>query len=233
MDTPAYDIVFSGTLLAGCDPGQARAGLARLFKTDAAGIERLFCGQPVIIKRGVDRQTADKYRTVLEKVGAMCEIRVRASADGKVDPAARMTVAPAGELLTTFDPVAPPAFDLCHLSLAEAGVDILADAGSQVASPLYDLTAFSLAPPGSVLVAAGRPEPAPLPDIGALSMAEPGSVLDTRGPTAAVVLPDISNMNLAPAGTAVKCQEEVTSRPVVPGTSGHRLPLGADRGSAR
>ena len=229
MDTAAYDIVFSGSLLAGRDPAQVRAELARLFKTDVAGIERLFCGQTVIIKKGIDRQTADKYRAVLEKAGALCEVRTHASTDEAAGTASRMTIAPAGELLAAADSVVPPVFNLGHMSLAEVGVDILGAAASMVAPPMYDLTAFSVAPPGTELVTAVRPESMPLPDISALTMAEPGSDLDTGSTAATITLPDISSMSLAPAGTAVIRPEEVKPRPAASDSAGNRLTLETTR----
>jgi hypothetical protein len=233
MDTPAYDIVFSGAVLAGRDPSQVRAELARLFKTDAAGIARLFCGQPVIIKKGVDRRTADKYQAALEKAGAACEIRARASTGRSADIPPHMSVAPAGTVLTTSNPVKPPVFDLGHMSLAATGVDILEGVESVVVPPQYDLTAFSVAPPGSELVTENRPQPAPLPDIGAWSVAEPGSDLDTRGPAAAVALPDISGMTLAPAGTAVIRPEEMKPQRGAPDSAANHLTIAAAPGSTR
>jgi hypothetical protein len=233
MDTPAYDIVFSGALLAGRDPAQVRAELARLFKTDAAGIERLFCSQPVIIKKGADRQTADKYRAALEKAGAVCEIRARPPADKAADAPERMILAPAGAMLTTPARITPPVYDLDHMSLAAVGMDILEGVDTAAAPPLYDLAAYSVAPPGSDLDTATQPAPAVLPDIGALTMAEAGSDLDTRSTAAPVVLPDISSISLAPAGTAVIRPDEMKVQPSTPDISDHHLALEPARGSAR
>lgn len=223
MDAPAFDIVFTGALVAGREPAQVKAELARLFKTDAAGIGRLFCGQPVIIKKGVDRATADKYRAVLAKAGAMCEIRARG--EPAAAPPAGMTIAPAGTVLAVRRPVTPPAFDLGHMSLAAAGVDILEGVDTVVATPLFDLSAFSVAPPGSALVTASPPEPPALQDMGAWSMAEPGADIDTRDPAAAVALPDISAISLAPAGTWVVRPEERKPRPQASVGTGARLTL--------
>jgi hypothetical protein len=233
MDTPAYDIVFSGILIAGHDPAQVRVELARLFKTDASGIERLFCGQPVFIKRSVDRQTADKYRVVLEKAGAVCEIRTHTAANSAAAAPGRMTVAPAGMELTAQKQVTPPVFDLGHMSLVAAGADILAGVDTVVAAPLFDLSAFTLAPPGSELVAASRTETPSMPNMSALSVAEPGTDLDVRRPAAAVALPDISAITLAPAGTVVLRPEEAKPRPEPPDIAGHHLTLESTGGSAR
>lgn len=236
MDPGEYDIVFSGVLVAGRDAAQVKAELARLFKSDAAGIERLFCGQPVIIKKGVDRTTAEKYRAVLEKVGAVCEIRTRVrtgTAVTSADRAERMSIAPPGALLTVPRTVAPLVFDLGGMSLAAAGADILEEFDAVVAAPLFDLSALSVAPPGSELGTASHPEPLPFTNVGALSVAEPGADLDTRRPAAAVALPDLSGITLAPAGAEVIRPEERKPRPAPPDITGLRFALEAAGETAR
>lgn len=215
-----YDIVFAGALAAGRDPVQVKSDLARLFKSDLAGIERLFCGQPVIIKKGLDRPTADKYRAVLEKAGALCEMRARTRA------AVGFTIAPAGTLLTAPRQAVPLTFDFGGMSLAAAGADILEGVEAVVAAPLFDLSELSVAPPGSELATAG-PRPVSPPPVagGAFSVAEPGAVLDTRAPLAAAAVPDVSRITLAPAGADVISMDERPPPPPPPEISASRFLL--------
>ncbi|MCC6209257.1 MAG: hypothetical protein IT488_14070 [Gammaproteobacteria bacterium] len=231
METRVYDIVFPGALVPGCDIVQVKAELARLFKTDIAAIERLFCGRPVIIKKGLDRQTADKYKAVMEKAGAICELRAQVAAAtaspsaGTPDGQPAMTIAPAGDVLTVPREVPSPEFNLAHISLAATGADILEGVESVTVAPLYDLSALSMALPGAELVEARQTAPADLPDFGDMSVDTPGANLDTRAPPAPALLPDISGISLAPPGTAVLQSGEAKAPPAPPDISGLKLAL--------
>ena len=73
MAEQQFAIVFRGRLLAGADPAQVRANFAKLFNIDAARVEQMFSGQPVIIKKGLDLLSADKYKAALAKAGALVD----------------------------------------------------------------------------------------------------------------------------------------------------------------
>lgn len=66
----SLDVVFAGEILPGNDPDTVKQNLARLFKIDAAKVEAFFQGKPRVIKKSVDRPTADKFVQALEKAGA-------------------------------------------------------------------------------------------------------------------------------------------------------------------
>ena len=74
MPSSDYQIVFRGRIVPGVDEQTARATLARLFKTDIASIERLFNGQRQILKKGLAREQADKYRAALRGAGLMVSV---------------------------------------------------------------------------------------------------------------------------------------------------------------
>lgn len=224
METPGYDIVFSGAVAPGRELAQVKLELARLFKTDTAAVERLFCGRAVIIKKGLDRQTADKYKAVMEKAGAICELRIQAAAAaasaGAAERKSAMTIAPAGTVLSAPRAVPTPAFDLGYMRLAAAGADVLEGMGRVVAAPLYDLSTLSMAPPGIELVEARPAKPVDLPEVGDLTVDLPGPDLDSRVPPAPVPLPDISAITLAPPGTEVLRPDEARPPPAPPDISG-------------
>lgn len=237
METSGYDIVFSGAVAPGRELAQVKLELARLFKTDTAAVERLFCGRPVIIKKGLDRQTADKYKAVMEKAGAICELRVQAAvvpaSSGAAGRKSAMTIAPAGAVLTAPREVPSPAFDLGRMSLAAAGADMLEGVDRVVAAPLYDLSALSMAPPGIELVEARPETPANLPDVGELTVDPPGPDLDSRVPPVTVPLPDISAITLAPPGSAVLRSDEARPPPAPLEISGPGFALEQKDVSAR
>ena len=73
-DRSLYKISFYGALEAGHDLDSVKKKLAELFKTDDAVIDQLLSSLPAVIKKGVDLDTATKYRTALKQVGAVCQI---------------------------------------------------------------------------------------------------------------------------------------------------------------
>jgi hypothetical protein len=224
MDQQDCDVVYAGVLAAGRDAAQVKSDLARLFKTDAAGIERLFSGQPVIIKKGLDPQTAEKYRVALEKAGAICEIRIHTPIEAapavasalSVGATNRLTIAPAGVILTTPVEIRPLVFDLSAISLAEPGTDLLDPMDTVTASPSFDLSGLSVAPPGSELIESRRVEPPRFPDFKDLSLAAPGTDIAPHPRTPATILPDINGITLAPPGSAVFRPDEIRPVPLPP-----------------
>ena len=69
-----YDVIFDGKLLPGQDPDAARARLAKILKTDAAALERLFARAPVVIRRAVDGKMARTIEKALTAAGAACRL---------------------------------------------------------------------------------------------------------------------------------------------------------------
>lgn len=69
-----FEIAFSGQLVAGARPEVVKANLAKLFQADAQRIELLFSGRQVVIKNNLDAASAEKYRSVLERAGAIAVV---------------------------------------------------------------------------------------------------------------------------------------------------------------
>jgi len=70
MDQSRFKIVFDGALMPQTPLETAKENLARLFKSDASKIEALFSGQPVVLKRDLSGDEADKYLRALHGAGA-------------------------------------------------------------------------------------------------------------------------------------------------------------------
>lgn len=71
-----YSIVFSGEIADAASLAQVRENFAKLFRlADDAKLDRLFSGQPAVLKKGLNATEAEKYRQALLKAGAVCEIR--------------------------------------------------------------------------------------------------------------------------------------------------------------
>ena len=71
-----YNIVFKGELVLGYHIQDVRSELATKFKLDGMAIGKLFSGDPQIIKKAVDLNTAQKFLQMMEKIGARCEMEV-------------------------------------------------------------------------------------------------------------------------------------------------------------
>ncbi|MGR8946971.1 MAG: hypothetical protein ACU84Q_02930 [Gammaproteobacteria bacterium] len=179
MTEQQFHVIFKGKLVKGASAEQVRNNLAKLFKAEPAKLNHLFAGNPVIIKKGLDRAGADKYETVLRRAGAIVEIveqnqlvgkspvEKEAIAPAKAPPASAtpqapdsLTMAEVGVTLVDHVPPPPADFDTTHLNLAELGVDLV-DA-EKVAAPEYDLSGLSLDPVGVDL---DEKKPASPPDI--------------------------------------------------------------------
>jgi uncharacterized membrane protein YhaH (DUF805 family) len=69
-----FKIVFEGQLRPGVDLETARLNLARLFKSDVQAIDRLFTGKPMTVKRGLNRDDAQRYLQILNDAGVQARI---------------------------------------------------------------------------------------------------------------------------------------------------------------
>ncbi|MBK1717520.1 hypothetical protein [Thiocystis violacea] len=104
MPDARFDLLFDGTLKPEADPADARQRLRAVFKLDAAGIERLFGGKPVMIKRDVDAATAARFKRIFDEAGAILGLTLIESSE-----------APANQPAATHPPQAPGALQLAPM----------------------------------------------------------------------------------------------------------------------
>jgi hypothetical protein len=90
-----FDIYFSGELLADTPPERARSAIGRMFRVEGAALERLFSGQPVRVKSGVDVDKAGRYRQAFREAGALVDIVPEGSPPPGRSPAPPAEVPPA------------------------------------------------------------------------------------------------------------------------------------------
>jgi uncharacterized membrane protein YhaH (DUF805 family) len=69
-----FKIIFEGKLRNGVELETAKLNLAALFKSEAAVVEKLFSGQPVILKRGLSQEQAQRYLNALQDAGVEARI---------------------------------------------------------------------------------------------------------------------------------------------------------------
>lgn len=182
-----YEIAFSGKLVPGAQRELVQANLAKLFQADAQRIAMLFSGRRVILKNNLDEAAAEKYRSTLERAGALVEVvsmepeieevelapppepepqAAPAQAPARADAPGRLKVVPRDEYMAAFVGVDAPDF-----GIAPVGAD-LQDARPETPPPRFDLSSLSLAPVGSDMGQARTPPAGPPPDISHLRLEE-------------------------------------------------------------
>lgn len=179
-----YEIAFAGQVVPGAAVEQVKANLARLFQADEQRIALLFSGRRIVIKSGLDAAGAEKYRSTMERAGAIALVQalqvkevdmapppaapepapVAASAPASAGSSAR--VIPRDEYMAAFTEVEAPDF-----GIAPVGAD-LQDAKPPAQAPQVDMSQFSLAPVGSDMGQAKNAPPAPPPDTSHLKLQE-------------------------------------------------------------
>jgi hypothetical protein len=182
MDTKNYHVVFEGQITGEKDLADVKRQLAALFKMNAAQVESLFGGKPVIIKRDVDAQTAQKYAAAFKKAGAACKITSPGNGDAGT-PAATPASAPVARPAPPASPA--PANPQANLAARDV-VNIKVPA---------DLSGLSMGQPGEVIPVLNNETEADIPDTHGLSVAMDDGYL---APQKNVPEPnvDISNLSI-------------------------------------
>lgn len=67
-----YDVILTGDLVDNFQLSEVVASLATLFNLPPERIKSMLQKAPKVIKKGVDEQTAHKFRRAIEKAGAVC-----------------------------------------------------------------------------------------------------------------------------------------------------------------
>jgi hypothetical protein len=81
MSTLKYDVIFEGKIRDGFDAAGVKGNIARLFKISEEKAEQILSRPRVVLKAGVDRQTAGKYLELMARAGAVITIEKQASED--------------------------------------------------------------------------------------------------------------------------------------------------------
>lgn len=91
---PTYSVIFRGDLQPGYTTADVKAHFARLFKAGPDTVEKLFCGRPLAIKKGLNRAQADQLQATLAKYGAQSSLKVEGEPE---QPAVALTPEPERE----------------------------------------------------------------------------------------------------------------------------------------
>jgi hypothetical protein len=224
-----FNVVFAGEVSGKTDPAVVRANLGKLFNASDAILDKLFSGQPIAVKKMVDRDTAMQLRAKMKMAGANTRLV-------QVDEQGRPL--PEGDAAA---PLAPP----------EPGptmavrVDRLAEehARDEAAKPKNDgppppadvakITTWALFPAGWILGVPVKTLAAPLmPNISKLVLAPVGAdiLAATEKPVVKPVQVDVSGITIAAVGADVLLPgEKPVVKPVQVDVSGITIaPPGSD-----
>ncbi len=231
-----FNVVFSGEVSGRADPAVVRANVGKLFNASEAVLDKLFSGQPVAVKKMVDRATAMKVRAMMKQAGA--ETRMvpvddqgrpldAAGATTAVPAAQTPAAAPAARPVPAAAPVSAPASTPAPVAPAAApkpAAESMADrvkrmaeeqlrqeaAQAAVAKAAEAQGNWGVAPAGTRLSPVDAGPPPVAPDISGIVLAPAGSdvIAPNEKPYIPPVQVDISAINLAPAGTEVLKEDE-------------------------
>ncbi|GAB3465423.1 YjgN family protein [Azotobacter salinestris] len=169
MSEAGYAVVFRGEILDGYSREQVKEGFGRMFGLGADKLELLFSQPRVVLKKGLSRDVADRYRLRLESIGA--QVRLEAAAAPQRLPSAPTPVPPIAAA-----PTQPAATGAARLAVPQAREPLDSGASAKsvrpapvarhapgaAAVPAAPAAADGVALPGQAMVTARpRPEAAP------------------------------------------------------------------------
>ncbi len=201
-----FQLVFKGECTPGTDPATARNNAKTLFKATVEQVDRMFSGQPVVIRNKLEEVQAEKYRAVLQKHGMVAYVQ---SMEGAPPPPSSRP-APGAEPRSQTQPEQAPGQAAPEESLPVQGSasvkptssvavepgDRLPVAGEKVDTILYG-SGLRLDPVG-VTLEEHREAPAPMfQHLDDWTLAPPGTELGVKRDLPPPVVPDVSHLSLA------------------------------------
>lgn len=236
-----FDVYFAGEVLPGQDPAAVRDNLGRLFKADAATLDKLFSGKPQVIKRDCEQARAAQYQQAMARAGARALVRpVEPPAQQSATPAREMTLAERIAALANADddtryrssvkPTEP------MRSAAEVGLQI-APVGTVLLRPeerrapaaaVAPTTALNLDSTGARLSEEPPPPPAP-PATEHIALDAAGGTIPNLPGAEPIPEPDLSALDLSPPGTDFSdCAGEAPPSPELDLSELEVAPAGSD-----
>ncbi|CAB1059382.1 hypothetical protein D1BOALGB6SA_4144 [Olavius sp. associated proteobacterium Delta 1] len=100
-----YSVIFEGKISNGSQLQEVKRNLAALFKIDDQKADLLFTKPQVVLKKGLDYDSAVKYRKVLLNTGAVCNVKADA---GPSDNFQVEKATPAGTTVQALKQSVPP-----------------------------------------------------------------------------------------------------------------------------
>lgn len=185
MPTERYDVIFRGQIMDGGDLSVVRSQIGRLFNATTTQLDQLFSGHPVVLKRGVDLEIANRLRVAFRRAGGIVEVRSHDVVETPPATATELQALPpnTGSLEDcATQPIPQPIPDIQHLTMATPGTQI--DRTPPPPPPAIDTSALRLiaGQTWSLEDCYVPPPPAIVPNTQNLTLANPGAIIDTSKP---------------------------------------------------
>ena len=158
MSEQTFQVIVNGTLTEGAQLDQVKQNIAKLFNTSVGKVEPMFSGRKMAVKKGLDQQTAQKYKAAIIKAGLAAGIAPMAPA---TQPQPTEQPATAGQSGVSLD----------NASIAAVGS--VMDETPPPAEPDIDISNLDMGSPGETLSQQNQP-PEPDIDVSDLTMGEVG-----------------------------------------------------------
>jgi hypothetical protein len=233
MDQPLYDIYFTGNMVEGVDVNAGKSNLAALFKLSTEQVSKYFDGKAHLLKRGIDKNGALKYKAALHKAGLMVAVRAHtppsqmaANTEKKAPPETQQSsteedwsLAPAGsDVLKPNERKSVEKRDIDTSEIKMVSAFMNTDPEPKPDIPPPDTRHISLAPTGEDLVEASTPPPPPAMNIENIDLAPPGADLEEIHPDITPLNPDTSKLSIAEPGVELLEGQSNPPPPPAPNT---------------
>lgn len=114
-----YQLVFDGTISDGYQVEDVKKNLATLLKTNEIQIERLFTKQEVVLKKGMDYDSAMQYQKALQKAGTVCKVFNASQNQGMLPVEKAAPVKTNDQFIA--EPSPPPGSNIANQPMMEIG----------------------------------------------------------------------------------------------------------------
>lgn len=186
-----FQLVFKGECTPGTDPQVVRNNARNLFKASVEQVERMFAGQPVVIRNRLEQDQAEKYRAVLARHGMVAYVKPMAAAPQTAPATTPAATAPA---TAAGAPAPAPAAVPAAVPAVEPG-DRLPVAGDKVDDILAG-SGLTLDPPGVTLAEHQEAEAPMFEHLDDWTLAPPGADIGVERDLPPPLVPDVSHLSL-------------------------------------
>jgi len=81
IDDTRFRVVFLNEFKRGTRIAEIREKVRQRFNLSEEGVERMFAGRPIVVKKDVDAEIAYQYKLAIDETGANCKIEVMPQVD--------------------------------------------------------------------------------------------------------------------------------------------------------
>lgn len=216
MSDITYDIYFTGQIIDGYLEAAVKKNLAKLFNASPEKINAMFSGKPVLLKKGLNKESAQKFAAVMKKAGAKVVAKSHGDSQSKPKPATQDS-----DNASNVTQSAPTYSDDAAFSVAAKGSDVINPDEYHTPEPVQVDTSSLSAEGNYGPLESDTTPPPPAPDTSHISTAEVGSTLDESETIEAIDIPNLDDLNItAMEGELLKEEEKPKTTPVEVDTSG-------------